>query len=77
MSLIDAQRELIDEDVSAGIAPENSNGVKHEREAPLQEHTWSGDRADLIERARRYLAGIPGAIDGQGGDAHTFRTAVS
>jgi hypothetical protein len=29
--------------------------------------------ADRVERARRYLAGVPPAIEGEHGDLHTFR----
>jgi Bifunctional DNA primase/polymerase, N-terminal/AAA domain len=33
--------------------------------------------AALIERAAAWLAGHPGAVEGQAGDAHTFQTACS
>jgi hypothetical protein len=31
---------------------------------------------DVVDRARKYLARVPGAISGQGGHSHTFATAV-
>jgi putative DNA primase/helicase len=35
----------------------------------------SGDGADLRRRAEAYVASVPPAIEGEGGDAHTFRLA--
>jgi KaiC/GvpD/RAD55 family RecA-like ATPase len=33
------------------------------------------DRSTALERCRRYLANVPGAVQGQGGDDHTYRVA--
>ena len=36
---------------------------------------WTDDRDHLLRRARAYVAKVPPAIEGQGGDAHTFQLA--
>jgi hypothetical protein len=35
----------------------------------------SEEKADAFNRARKYLDKVPGAVEGQGGDTHTFATA--
>ena len=42
--------------------------------APTPRHTGDGDH--LLERARAYVAKVPPAIEGQGGDLHTFQLAA-
>lgn len=39
--------------------------------------TGGSSDPSLVERARRYLAKMPGAVSGQGGHATTFRAAVA
>ena len=34
---------------------------------------WNGDRADVLRRAQAYVAKVPPAIQGEGGDSHTFK----
>lgn len=45
-----------------------------ERPAAAPSQEWKSDAA-VLERARRYIAKIPGAVSGQGGSNVTFRTA--
>ena len=44
--------------------PTNGNGTSYS----------PGDRLVIVERARKYLAAIPPAIQGSGGDRHTYTT---
>jgi hypothetical protein len=43
--------------------------------APLRPPGGSDERDHLLRRARAYVASVPPAVAGQGGDAHTFQLA--
>ena len=43
--------------------------------AQRQNSLYASVRADLVQRARNYLAKVPGAISGQGGHNQTFKAA--
>jgi putative DNA primase/helicase len=38
---------------------------------------WMPNRLQIIERAKRYVSAVPGAIEGQSGDVSTFRLACT
>ena len=63
-----AELPVLDAAVFIEPAPEPKKS-----ESPASVSATAG--ADVITRARAYLAKIPGAIEGQGGDAHTLSTA--
>jgi len=42
---------------------------------PHREYSHCGNRDDLIHRVRKYLEHTPPAIEGRGGDLHTFQVA--
>ena len=42
---------------------------------PARTSRPTGDRDQLLFRARAYVANVPPAIQGQGGDTHTFQLA--
>jgi len=46
-----------------------------EEVAPVPRTLPPVDRPDVVERARRYLRAMPGAVSGQGGHAQTFLAA--
>jgi len=43
---------------------------------PARTSRPTGDRNQLLRRARAYVAAVPPAIEGQGGDLHTFQLAA-
>lgn len=49
--------------------------MRKEREAPKPERIEPRAAANIVERARRYLAKIDGAVTGQRGGTHTFVVA--
>src|SRR6267142_2346167 len=57
--------------------------VEPEPERRQQAHNGHGRRPTktdtdaLIRRFEKYLATVPGAIEGAGGDSHTFKTACA
>jgi hypothetical protein len=77
--LADGEYQWIDHTVPPAALPSGMVELLQQREQPkheeAQDHTWTGERVELIEQARRHLAKISGAIEGEGGDLHTFVTA--
>jgi hypothetical protein len=47
------------------------------KSAQMVSHIWTSNRLTLMERARRYLDVVPGAIQGRGGDVFTFKLACT
>ena len=50
--------------------PANTSAARPKQNAPLRLAS-----SNTTTRARRYMGGVPPAIQGQGGDAHTYRVA--
>lgn len=59
--------------VSAAIPIETFPLVPSPSRPVTCEKQQNGDRMPMLERARRYLAAVPPAVQGQSGDATTFR----
>jgi P4 family phage/plasmid primase-like protien len=72
VALLEAHRERI-YSIDEVLAPLPAYQPKHETrwEAP----SFTPDRGSALEQFRRYLEKVPGAVEGQGGDAHTYRVA--
>lgn len=62
---------LFDQVVQTSLGTVPSEPRTHSTTTPT--HT---DYASVLERAKRYMASVPPAIEGQGGDAHTFMVAA-
>ena len=59
----------------AWLAPETSTVVESSQVIPRNNLTDQPDREHLLRRASAYLRATPPAVQGQGGDAHTYQVA--
>ena len=57
----------------AWLAPETPAAVESRQVIPRNNLTDQPDREHLLRRARAYLRATPPAVQGQGGDAHTYQ----
>jgi hypothetical protein len=69
------RRFSIDDVLAAFPLPERARAAAPPSRPVAARHTVPGERATVVERARRYLSRVPPAIEGNGGDAHTLSAA--
>jgi len=74
-SEVEAGRYAFEHDIPIATAPDwlvQKLGTFTPRERPTELNVEDAD-ASVVERAREWLAKQPGAVEGEGGDAHTFK----